>query len=231
MPRRVKVPKHSTAGAASVEAAAAEGVAKDLTISLNLATDCLRLSMHFFYPIQQCAQQVYHTALPLSPTSSQLRESCFRSIADKQLSSVAAFFGAPNEWGLLLRTINIRPRQFTCIATFAQRIAAACEDTVNIYDAVTFVLQQSLHTPETITKMQGSPDGSALLFAHSYSVTMWDVQTGASLIHSTRDLRSPILRFPRQRITLHVAHLKALSNSGIPTPKRRVEVSGMANRL
>jgi hypothetical protein len=41
----------------------------------DLATDCLRLSMHFFHPIQQCAQQVYHTALPLSPTSSLLRNS------------------------------------------------------------------------------------------------------------------------------------------------------------
>jgi hypothetical protein len=41
-----------------------------------------------------------------------------------------------------------------------QRIIAACEDIVNVYDAVTFVLQQSLHTPETVTKIQGSPDGS-----------------------------------------------------------------------
>jgi WD40 repeat protein len=60
----------------------------------------------------------------------------------------------------------------------AQRIVAACEDTVNVYDAVTFVLQQSLHAPEAVTKIQGSPDGSTLFFAHSYSVTMWDVQTG-----------------------------------------------------
>jgi WD40 repeat protein len=65
-----------------------------------------------------------------------------------------------------------------CITTSPQRIIVACEDIVNIYDAVTFVLRQSLHTPETVTKIQGSPDGSTLFFVHSSSMTMWDVQTG-----------------------------------------------------
>jgi hypothetical protein len=134
--------------------------------------------MHFFHPIQQCAQQVYHTALPLSPTSSQLRNSCLQSVADNHLSCVTTFSGAPDTWGSLLRTINIRPRQLTRIATSAQRIVAACEDIVDIYDAVTFVLRQSLRAPETVTKILSSLDGSTLFFAHSYSITMWDVQTG-----------------------------------------------------
>jgi len=156
----------------------------------NLATDCLRLSMHFFHPIQQCAQQVYHTAVPLSPTSSQLHGSCLQSIMDSQLSPVVAFSGAPQSWGLLLRTIDTRPRQLTCLATSVHRIIAACEDIVNIYDAVTGVLRQSLHAPETVIKIQGLPDGSILFFAHSFTVTMWDVQTGG-LIH-TFSVKSPI---------------------------------------
>jgi len=49
---------------------------------------------------------------------------------------------------------------------------------VDIYDAITFVLQQSLHAPEAVTKIQASPDGTILFFLHSISVTMWDVQTG-----------------------------------------------------
>jgi WD40 repeat protein len=138
----------------------------------DLATDCLRLSTHFFHPIQQCAQQVFYTALPLSPS-----ESCLWSVVD-YVSPVTAFSGAPREWGLLLRTIDVSPRRLTCIATSAQRIVAACEDIVNIYDAVTFVLRQSLRTSETVTKIQGSPDGSTLFFSHSRSITMWDVQTG-----------------------------------------------------
>jgi len=158
--------------------------AKVLTTLLNdLATDCLRLSMYFFHPIQQCAQQVYHTAIPLSPTSSQLQKSCLQSVIDNQLSHVVTFSGASSTWGLLLRTIDTRPRELTCIATSSQRIIAACEDIVNIYDAVTGVLWQPLCAPEIVTKIQVSPDGSTLFFAHSFSVTMWDVQTGG-LIHT-----------------------------------------------
>jgi hypothetical protein len=173
----------TNADAASTKVDAAEDAVKALTTSLDLAADCLRLSMHFFHPIQQCAQQIYHTALPLSPTSSQLRNSCLQSVGDNHPSRVTAFSGAPDTWGFLLRTINIRLRQLTCITTSARRIVAACEDVVDIYDAVTFVIQQSLRAPETVTKILDSPDGSTLFFAHSYSVTMWDVQTGG-LTHS-----------------------------------------------
>jgi len=149
----------------------------------HLATDCLRLSMHFFHPIQQCAQQVYHTAIPLLPTSSHLQKYCLQSVLDSQLSLVTTFSGAPDAWGLLLRTIDIRPRQLTSIATSVHRIIAACGDLVNIYDPATFVLQQSLSIPEPATKIQDSPDGSILFFAHSFSISVWDVQTGG-LIHT-----------------------------------------------
>ena len=54
---------------------------------------------------------------------------------------------------------------------------------MNTYDAVTFALRQSLSTPEIVTKIQDSPDGSILFFAHSFTVTMWDMQTGG-LIHT-----------------------------------------------
>ena len=96
---------------------------------------------------------------------------------------MTAFSGAPNTWGLLLQTIDVRPSQLTCITTSAQKIIAACEDVVNIYNAVTGVLQQVIHAPETVTKIQDSPDGSTLFFVHTFSVTMWDMQTGG-LIHT-----------------------------------------------
>ena len=170
------------AEAAAYAEAKADARAKLLTAPLdNLATDCLRLSMHFFHPIQQCAQQLYHTALPLSPTSSLLRKSCLQNVVDNQLSNVVTFLGAPSAWGLLLRTVDVRPRQLSCIATSVQGIIAACEDVVNTYDAITFVLRQSLRAPETVTKIRDSPDGSILFLAHFSSVTMWDVQTGGHI--------------------------------------------------
>ena len=147
----------------------------------DLATDCLRLLMHFFHPIQQCAQQVYHTAVPLSPTSSQLHKSCLQSVIDNQLSYVTAFSGAPSTWGSLLRTIDVRPKQPTCLTTSVHRIISACGDVVDVYDTVTGVLQQSLCTPEAVIKIQCSPDGSILFFVHHSSVTMWDIQTGGHI--------------------------------------------------
>ena len=85
---------------------------------------------------------------------------------------------APSDWGLLLTTINVGPRRPTSITTFAEKIAVACEDVVNIYDAVTFSIEQSLHTTRSVTKIQGSSDGCILYSAHSNSITSWDVQTG-----------------------------------------------------
>ena len=150
---------------------------------LTLATEYLRLLMHFFHPIQQCAQQVYYTAVPLSPTSSQVHKFYHWSVTDNQLSCVDTFTGAPSTWGSLLRTIDVRPRWLTCITTSIQWIVAACEDIVDVYDAETFVLRQSLCSPEPVAKIQVSPDGSVLFFAHAFSVTVWDVQTGG-LVHT-----------------------------------------------
>jgi WD40 repeat protein len=104
-------------------------------------------------------------------------------------------------------------------------------DIVNIYDAVTGVLQQSLSPSETVTKIQASPDGSTLFFAHSSSVTMWDVQTGG-LIHTfTTQLRVNDIAVSVSGITLHVAHPMALLRSGILAPKRSTKVSGIVNQL
>ena len=154
-----------------------------ITLLYDLAMDCLQLSMQFFHPIQLCAQQIYHTAIPLSPTSSLLHKSYLQSIIDNCLSHVTDFSGAPNTWGSLLRTIDTRPRQLTCITTSGQRIISACEDIVTIYDAVTGIPQQVLQAPGRVTKIRASLDGSILFFAHYFSVTMWDVQTGG-LIHT-----------------------------------------------
>ena len=192
-------------------AAHAKAKAETQTAPLhNLAIDCLRFTMHFFHPIQQCAQQVYHTAIPLSPTSSQLHQSCLQSVMHTQLSCVAAFSGAPITWGMLLRTIDVRPREPTCVVTSVQRIISVSEDIVNIYDAVTGILQQSLCIPEAVIKTKSSLDGSILFFAHSSSVSMWDVQTGG-LIH-TFTTQSEI-----NDITVSESHIACGLSSGFIT--------------
>ena len=74
---------------------------------------------------------------------------------------------------------------------------------MEIYDAVTFVLQQSLNTLEAVAKIQASPDGSILFFVHSFSITMWDVQTGG-LIH-TFTMRSKINDLTVSPLGTHIA--------------------------
>jgi hypothetical protein len=179
----------------------------------HLATDCLRLSMYFFHLIQQCAQQIYHTALPVSRTYSQPDKPCLWSVAGNQPSLVTAFIGAPDTWGSLLRTIDLRPRSLMCIGTSAHGIIAAFTDIVDIYDAVTFVLRQSLRTPKSVAGIQASPDGSTLFFNHFCSVTMWDVQTGG-LTH-TFTTRFPIFNIAVSTTGDHLAVSTTRDPAGI----------------
>lgn len=158
--------------------------------------------MYFFYPIQQCAQQIYHTALPLSPKSSLLRQINQQMVSHDQVP-VTGFVDPPSDWGLLLTTINVGSRRPTSITTFAEKIAVACEDIVNIYDAVTFALGQSFHTPQSVTSIQGSGDGSILVSAHSRSVTSWDIQTGGLI--DTLNTRSEINDMVISQTAGHIA--------------------------
>ena len=199
-----------------------QGILSATTDLHDLATDCLWLSVRFFHPIRLSTQQVYHSALPLSPTSSLLRKVHIQSVVDDRLSRVITFSGAPDTWGLLLRTIDVRPRQLTCTTTSVGRIIAACGGIVKTYDAVTGVLQQFLHVPEAVTKIQGSPDGSILFFAHSSSVTMWDVQTGG-LVH-TFTTRSAISDIAVSTTGDHVAC--GLSDGSVALWNIRTKVEG-----
>ena len=150
-----------------------------------MANDCLRFAMHFFHPIQQSAAHTYHSASPLSPESS-----IFRSVSLPEKTRIAKFYGRPDNWGSVLRTITGVPGDFACVTTIGRgtttRITAARNDgTVGIYDSVAGVLRLSLNPPYPIQTMAGSLDGSILFCTHrnSPSVTVWDIQTGG-LVHT-----------------------------------------------
>ena len=134
--------------------------------------------MHFFHPIQQSAPHIYHSALPLSPTSSR-----FHSWALGEKTKITAFDGRPDAWGIVVRTITASPKRFTCVETFGHRIAAGCDDgTVGIYDSITGVQRLSLSLEDPVQAMGGSPDDSILFCAHNTpSITAWDMQTGGPI--------------------------------------------------
>ena len=141
----------------------------------SLAEDCLRFTIHFFRLIQRSSSHVYHSALPLSPKSSTFYS---RTLGRK--TRITEFYGRPDTWGIVVRTITASSKHFTCTTTFGRRIAAACDDgTVEIYDSITGVLGLSLSPPEPVQTIRGSPDGSILFCAHTTrSTTVWDMQTG-----------------------------------------------------
>lgn len=168
----------------------------------KLATDYLRMTMYFFYPIQQCAQHTYDTALLLSPKSSIPHKTNKQRIAPGRVY-VTSYLNAPSDWGLLLTTISVGPKRPTSITTFTEKIAVACEDVVNIYNAVTFAIEQSLHTLQPITRIQGSGDGSILYSAHSHSVMSWDIQTGGLI--NTFHTRSEISDTAISQMDGHIA--------------------------
>jgi WD40 repeat protein len=153
----------------------------------DLTTDCLRFTLHFFRPIQMSAQHIYHTALPLSPETSFLRQQVFGSNSGEDWTTRQAPSSSLSaRWGGVLRTIKAESGRFTHVTVAGQRIAAVCEDnTVNVYDAVTGVLRLTLRAPQRVTKVAGSSDGSILFCAHQrfHEITLWDMQTGG-LIHT-----------------------------------------------
>ena len=145
----------------------------------SLAQDCLRFTMYFFPAIEQSVPHVYHSALPLSPRSSILSSTTHRETVVKE------FYGCPDTWGTVVRTIKASSSHFTCMTTFSHWIAAACDDgTVGVYDSVTGVLRLPLSPPDLVQAIRGTPDGSMLFCAHrGPSITAWDIQTGG-LIHT-----------------------------------------------
>ena len=146
----------------------------------SVANDCLRFTMHFFQLIQQSARHIYHSALPLSPTSS-----IFSSMSLSEEIRISDFYGRPDHWGSVVRTITSIPGGFTCMTTIGRgstaKIAGACRDgTVRIYDSATGVLRLSLRPESPVLEMTGLPDGSLLVCTHGGRplITLWDIQTG-----------------------------------------------------
>jgi hypothetical protein len=163
------------------------------------------MTMYFFYPIQQCAHHVYHTAILLSPASSLLHDNKQWTAHDEVL--ITDYLNGPSDWGLLLTTISVGTRRPTSVTTFAEKIAVACENIVNIYGAVTFALEQSSHSPQSVTKLQGSGDGSTLYYAHPHSVTSWDIQTGGLIdtFHTQSEIKDMEISQTDGHIACHLS--------------------------
>jgi len=115
----------------------------------------------------------------------------FLSMSLPEKTRTTEFYGRPDNWGFVVRTITDTHGSFACVATIGRgsvtKIAAACGDgTVHIYDSVTGVLRLSLSPRYPVQAMTGHPDGSILVCTrreYPISITLWDIQTGG-LVHT-----------------------------------------------
>ena len=138
--------------------------------------DSQHLLLEYFDTIHNSPSQIYHSALPFSPSSSWL---CTYYSAEL-IQKVKVVKGLPAEWGECFRTVRLTasPWAFVC---WKDMIAAGCHTgEITILDGVigsqTAVL--SGHT-QGVRCLTFSSDGKSLVSgSEDTTVKLWDVQTG-----------------------------------------------------
>ena len=138
--------------------------------------DSQHLLLEYFDTIHNSPSQIYHSALPFSPSSSWL---CTYYSAEL-IQKVKVVKGLPAEWGECFRTVRLTasPWAFVC---WKDMIAAGCHTgDITILDGVigsqTAVL--SGHT-QGVRCLTFSSDGKSLVSgSDDTTIMLWDVQTG-----------------------------------------------------
>ena len=137
--------------------------------------DSERLLLGYFDLIRDSPSHIYHSALPLSPSSSWVRK-CYRADASGEARVV---MGLPDKWDTCSRTMVLRGESMTS-AHCGDTIAIGLRRDVVFLDVITGIRTSVLcgHT-NSIHSLAFSQDGT-LLMSGSYDTTVrvWDVQTG-----------------------------------------------------
>ena len=133
--------------------------------------------------IRDSPSHIYHSALPLSPSSSWLR-GCYEAEA---AGEVKVLMGLPERWDTCSRTIHFEcpPKAF---AHCGDTIAVGVGSDVVLLDAITGIRKSVLssHTDE-ILSLASSLDGTLLVSRSNANVNLWDVQTGGVIKTFGRD--------------------------------------------
>ena len=147
------------------------------------ADDSERLILEHFDVIRDSPSHIYHSALPLSPSSSWLRKCYEAAVAGE----VRVPLGLPDRWDACSRTIFLEdtPRSF---AYCGDTIAVGVGSNIVLLDSMTGVRVSVLsdHTDKVeIESLASSLDGRLLLSRnigdignYDHTVKLWDVQTG-----------------------------------------------------
>ena len=137
--------------------------------------DSQRLILEYFDVIHDCPSELYHYAVPFSPSSSWLHE-CYSS---EILQGVRVVRGLQAEWGTCSRTISLE-RDPVALACWKDLIATTQGTRIIVLDAVTGVSISVLsgHT-DLVECLAFSLNGICLVSGGwGNIVNLWDMQTG-----------------------------------------------------
>jgi len=138
--------------------------------------DSQRILLEYFDAIHNSPSHLYHSALPLSPSSSWLCE-CYSSELSCEVKVVK---GLPEKWGMCSRTVLLDHSLWT-LSCWSNTIAVGSEyKDILILDAVTGSQTAVLpgHTDE-VRSLAFSSDGTSLVSgSYDKTVKLWDMQTG-----------------------------------------------------
>ena len=138
--------------------------------------DSRRFILEYFDAIHDSPSQIYHYALPFSPSNSWLRR-CYSS---ELLQEVRVVKGLQAEWGTCSRTVTFdcTPQALTC---WKDLVAVASDSNdIIILDLVTGTTTSVLsgHTA-CVRSLSFSSDGTLLVSgSHDQTAKLWDIQTG-----------------------------------------------------
>jgi len=145
-------------------------------ISCMWTNDSQRILLDHFDAIYNTPSHLYHSALPLSPSSSWLHEYYITELSQE----VQVVGGLPAEWGTCSRTVLLADRPWA-ISYWNNIIAVGSENRdILILDAITGDQVAVLpgHT-DGVQSLTFSSDGTSLVSgSDDTTVKLWDVQTG-----------------------------------------------------
>ena len=142
-------------------------VSVDLKALLDTATDFLCFVTEFFEVISESAPHIYHSALPLAPTSSIIQE-----LYRQQIFSVGKVVtGIPTSWDSCMAISAATFRLHDAIwSPCGQWIAAGLGSVIEVWDSTTLKISYILKPPgledHYPDHLAFSPDGHLLICAY-----------------------------------------------------------------
>ena len=148
-------------------------------ISCKWTNDSQRFLLEHLDTIHDSPSQIYHSALPFSPTSTWLQK-CYCSELSQEIEVIA---GLPDGWGVCSRTVFLGTQAFEVSCWNSTAAIGSVYSDIIILDAITGTQKASLsgHTDEVNSVIFSSDGRSLVSGSDDMTVKLWDMQTGGTI--------------------------------------------------